>query len=137
MHLHSTSKYAIRIMSYIANNDANMLFHAKNISDELNIPYKFLTKIMSDLVKADLIISVRGRDGGYKIAKDSSTIKVIDIITLFNDETEDDECLLGIGRCDGEEICSMHDKWKEPKNLIKEMFENTSLKDLDGEDFKL
>ncbi len=140
MHLHSTSKYAIRIMSYMANNNNynnKILFNAKDISEILTIPYKFLTKIMSDLVKANLIISIRGREGGYKIARPASNITIIEIINLFNDLTHKEECFLGIGKCDGENRCSMHDKWVEPKILIQKMFEETTLQNLEGGGFKI
>jgi len=137
MQLSSTSKYAIRIMSYMSNNDEKTLFHAKDISEALSIPYKFLTKIMSDLVKADLILSIRGREGGYKIARESSSIAIVEIIHLYNDFTHREECLLGIGKCDGLNRCSMHDKWIEPKNLILKMFEETTLKNLEGGEFKI
>ncbi len=137
MQLHSTSKYAIRIMSYMANNGDKLLFNAKDISDILSIPYKFLTKVMSALVKADLIISIRGREGGYKIARPASNIAIIEIIHLFNDFTHREECLLGIGKCDGLDRCSMHDKWVEPKTLIQKMFEETTLQNLEGKEFKI
>ena len=137
MQLHSTSKYAIRIMSYMVNNGDKLLFNAEDISDILSIPYKFLTKIMSDLVKADLIISIRGREGGYKIARPASNIAIIEIIHLFNDFAHREECLLGIGKCDGLNRCSMHDKWVEPKTLIQKMFEETTLQNLEGKEFKI
>ena len=137
MQLSSASKYAIRIMSYMSSSDKIVLFNAKDISDALSIPYKFLTKVMSDLVKADLILSIRGREGGYKIARESSTIAIIEIIHLFNDFTHREECLLGIGKCDGLNRCSMHDKWVEPKNLIQKMFEETTLQNLEGGEFKI
>jgi Rrf2 family protein len=137
MQLHTTSKYAIRIMSYMANNSEKLLFNAREISEVLTIPYKFMTKIMSDLVKANLIVSVRGREGGYKIAKPASSIAIIDIINTFNEFTHQDECLLGIGKCDGDSICSMHEQWSEPKSLIQKMFENTTLQNLEGGNFKV
>ncbi len=137
MQLSSTSKYAIRIMSYMSNSDKKVLFNAKDISDKLSIPYKFLTKVMSDLVKANLILSIRGREGGYKIARESSTIAIIEIIHLFNDFTHREECLLGIGKCDSLNRCSMHDRWVEPKNLIQKMFEETTLQNLEGGGFKI
>ena len=137
MQLHSSSKYAIRIMSFMANNNDIILFNAKDISEVLHIPYKFLTKIMSDLVKANLINSIRGRDGGYKVSRPAEDIAIIEIINIYDEFKHKDECMLGIGKCDGQNICSLHDKWSKPKQLIEEMFENTSLKNLEGGHFKV
>ncbi len=137
MQLHSTTKYAIRIMNYMVNGDKNNLFNAKDISEKLDIPYKYLSRIMGDLTKAELIVSVRGREGGYKIARSASTIFLIDILNIFDEFKHKQECLLGIGLCDGTNKCSMHDQWVEPKNLIEKMFEETSLDNLSGSEFKI
>ncbi len=137
MRLHTTSKYAIRILSYMANGDSSSLFHAKHISEELDISYKFLSKIMNELVKAEFIISLRGRDGGYKLAKDASSISIMEIVNLFNDFNHKEECLLGIGKCDGANPCATHAKWVRPKSLLEEMFESTTLQNLEGDGFKI
>ena len=137
MQLTTTSKYAIRIMSFMANNSNLELFNAKKISQELNIPYKFMSKIMSDLAKANLIISIRGRDGGYKLAKEASQIKIIEILNVFDGFAHREECILGIGKCDGINKCSLHDQWYKPKQLIIDMFENTTLENLEGQEFKI
>jgi len=137
MQLNNTSQYAIRILNYIANNDKKLLFSAKEISDVLNIPYKFLTKIMTDLVKADFILSVRGREGGYKLAKLATEITIMDILNQFNEFIHQDQCVLGIGLCDGKNKCSMHDQWVKPKELMQKMFEETTLDNLEGSNFKI
>ncbi|QOY51231.1 RrF2 family transcriptional regulator [Candidatus Sulfurimonas baltica] len=137
MQLSNTSQYAIRVLSYIANINDTKLCSAKELSQMLDIPYKFLTKIMTQLVKAEFIISVQGREGGYKLAKPASNISVIDILNEFNEQINNQQCLLGIGMCDGKNRCSLHDQWAEPKKLIKKMFENSTLESIKGENFKL
>ena len=137
MHLSNTSQYAIRILSYIANNKEKELYSAKEVSEVLAIPYKFLTKIMTDLVKREFIVSIRGREGGYRLAREASSITVWEILTLFNETNDQEECLLGIGKCDGSNKCGLHDQWLKPKSEIQEMFESTSLENLEGSNFKI
>ena len=137
MRLHNTSQYAIRILSYIAKNKNDSLSSAKELSEVLDISYKFLTKITTDLVKADFIISIRGREGGYKLAKPASSISIMNIVDHFNDQIDDEQCILGIGICDSKNKCALHDQWVQPKGMIKQMFENTTLEKLEGEEFKL
>ncbi|MEA2073764.1 MAG: Rrf2 family transcriptional regulator [Campylobacterota bacterium] len=132
MQLNNTSKYAIRILNYIANKHQERLLSAKELSDVLNIPYKFLTKIMSELVKSDFVISIRGREGGYKLAKSAASITIMEILNQFNELTTKDECVLGIGVCDSKNKCSMHDQWVKPKELMLKMFEETTLENLEG-----
>ena len=99
MNLSNTSKYTIRILAYMANHKDTPLISAKELSDNLKIPYKFLTKIMTELVRVGFIESIRGREGGYKFLRKASEITVSDILELFNDSIKDKECILGIDSC--------------------------------------
>jgi len=137
MQLHNTTQYAIRILSYIAKHDNEHLHNAKELSELLDISYKFLTKIMTDLVKFEFIISIRGRDGGYKLAKEASTVTIMEILNKFNDPVNYEQCVLGIGSCDSKNKCALHDQWVVPKDMIQKMFQETTLENLEGENYKL
>ena len=137
MELNNTSKYAIRILGYIANYSEGKLLSARELSEALNIPYKFLTKIVTDLVKEGYIISIRGGEGGNKLSSDAYKITLMEILNTFNELNNQAECILGIGPCDNKKRCSLHDQWLKPKSMINKMFQNTTLKDLDGENFKI
>ena len=54
-------------MSHMAKNDDNNFYNAKDISEKLSIPYKYLTRIMAKLVNSNIITSTRGREGGRRI----------------------------------------------------------------------
>ncbi len=137
MKLNNTSQYAIRILAYIADHKEKSLLSAVELSTALVIPYKFLTKIMTELVKADFIESIRGREGGFKLQKKASEIKVDDILNIFNDSIKEEECILGIGFCNGMCKCALHDQWMEPKLLMQKMFRESSLEDIAGRGCKI
>ena len=137
MTLSNTSQYAIRILAYMVNKEESQLVTATELADILMISYKFLTKIMTDLVKADFVISVRGRDGGYKLKKDPAEVTVNDILELFNDSIKDEQCILGIGFCNGLCKCALHDQWMEPKLLMQKMFRESSLKEISHQGCKV
>ncbi|RXJ80202.1 Rrf2 family transcriptional regulator [Arcobacter sp. F2176] len=137
MQLHNTSQYAIRILSYITNQKKESLLNAKELSENLSIPYKFLTKIMGELVRTGLIKSIRGREGGYELNKAASDIKISDILDIFNDSLQEERCILGIGHCDCLNKCALHDQWIQPKSLIEEMFKETTLDKLANNEGKI
>jgi len=137
MKLNKTSQYAIRILAYITDHKKKKLFNSTYLSNELTIPYKFLTKIMTELVKNNFVESIRGREGGFKLKKNASEIKIDDILNIFNDSIKDEECILGIGFCNGMCKCALHDKWMEPKILMQKMFRESSLKDIAGKGCKI
>ncbi len=137
MQLSNSSQYAIRILAYMADNKDSKLLNATELAKTLYIPYKFLTKIMTELVKSGLVVSIRGRDGGYKFEKKTSEIMVSDILAIFNDSIKNEQCVLGIGFCNGLCKCALHDQWIEPKHLLQKMFQESSLEDIAGKGCKI
>ncbi len=129
MKLNTTSQYAIRIMEFITK-DCDNLHTAKNISEQLSIPYKYLTKIMTQLTSAELIKSIRGREGGYSLIKSPSDISIVEILDAVKESMNEQKCLLGNCLCDENAKCSLHDVWQEPKKSINDMFSNTTLADI-------
>ena len=137
MQLSNSSQYAIRILAYMADKKDSKLLNATQLAKTLYIPYKFLTKIMTELVKSGLVVSIRGRDGGYKFEKETSEIMISDILTIFNDSIKDEQCVLGIGFCNGLCKCALHDQWIKPRYLLQKMFEESSLEDIAGKGCKI
>ena len=137
MKLSNSSQYAIRILSYMSTQSDTKLLNATQLAEILDIPYKFLTKIMTEVVKSGLVSSQRGRDGGYRFEKPTSEIILNEILEIFNDCIIDEQCVLGIGFCNGMCKCAMHDQWMEPKILMQKMFRNSSLKDIAGKGCKI
>lgn len=136
MVLHNTTQYAIRVLNYIANESDGNLLSAKTLSQKLDIPYKFLTKIMTNLVKEEFILSIRGREGGFKLARPANEISIAHVLDVISGSLEDRSCILGIGACGERKKCALHDQWGEPKKMIRKMFEGTTLDMLKGDKFK-
>ena len=137
MHLSNTSQYTIRILAYMVNHKDAPLISAKELSENLKIPYKFLTKIMTELVRVGFIDSIRGREGGYKFLRKASEITVGDILELFNDSIKDKECILGIDSCNTKQKCALHDKWVKSKIELQKMFKESTIESIAGEGNKI
>jgi len=137
MHLSNTSKYTIRILAYMAKHKESPLISAKELSESLNIPYKFLTKIMTELVRVGFIESIRGREGGYKFLKKPSEITVNDVLILFNDAIKDEECILGIKSCDIKAKCALHDRWLKSKVQLQKVFKESTIESIASEGNKI
>jgi Rrf2 family protein len=137
MLLHTTTQYAIRVLVYISKNGKDKLYTAKELSDVLDIPYKFLTKIMTDLAKSNFINSIRGREGGYELSRPSSEITIFDIIESFKDVDVETKCILGIGKCDKNNKCVLHDECFIPRDSIREMYKSTTLDKFNNQTFKM
>jgi len=126
--LNTTTEYALRILIFMAKKPEE-LFHTKEVSETLNISYKYMTKIITLLSNNKIIISKKGKHGGIILNNKIENISIKDILTIMND-LDDDKCILGLGLCSEKNKCSMHEVWMESKNSISHTFSQTTLKDL-------
>jgi Rrf2 family protein len=125
MQLSTTTKYAIQTLGFMANNPTTK-YSSKYLSDILDIPYKYLSKIMTKLAKADLVSSVHGKYGGFFIEKDIKDIRIVDIAAVFED-IDIQQCILVDTQCNEDKRCIVHDQWQKPKCAIDDFFINTTL----------
>lgn len=70
---------------YKQRNSSNLM-KLKDISNTTGIPRNYLEQIFIELKKANIIISIRGAKGGYKIANNTEEIKIKEIITALDGE---------------------------------------------------
>jgi len=129
MKLSKTTQYAIRLLVVLSSNP-NKLLAIKDIADELDIPYKYLTAIVTVLVKANFIKSSKGRNGGIKLSQKPHEINIIQILDALEEPCCDNECLLGTGVCNNRSECPLHESLEDAKQIIIEVFANKTLADL-------
>jgi Rrf2 family transcriptional regulator, iron-sulfur cluster assembly transcription factor len=129
MRLTKTSEYAIRVMVYLANHKDERL-SATHIHQKLNIPYKYLGKMMSTLAATGLVKSMRGKTGGYQVCCDLDKVTLAQIVDQVEGLESYERCLLGFEKCGDEKPCPMHSLWGPKRDAIKEMIFNTTLQDL-------
>lgn len=129
MHFSKTAEYAIRVLSYLHRH--NETSHSVNVlHQELDLPYKYLTKLMTELVKKGLVNASRGREGGLSLARDADTISLCDILEAIGESLEHERCILGFHKCDAANPCALHDQWSKPKEMIETMLTTTTLASL-------
>jgi Rrf2 family protein len=80
--LSQKSRYTIRALQHLADEYRQGPVRLDAIAAAQNIPRKFLTVILSEMVREGLVSSRRGRDGGYELALDPVDIRYGDIIRL-------------------------------------------------------
>ena len=74
--------YAIRALCYIAKKKKKIV-SVKELVKHLKIPRPFLRKILQILNTEGLLKSYKGKGGGFRLAKPSGTIRIADLIKVF------------------------------------------------------
>lgn len=80
--LSQKTRYCIRALQHLADNWRQGPVRLDAIATAQNIPRKFLTVILSEMVREGLVISHRGREGGYELALPPVDVRYGDIIRL-------------------------------------------------------
>ena len=128
MKISSKGRHAVRIMAEIAKK--NQLTSVAEISQSQDIPVKYLEQIINKLVKAELLISVRGAQGGYKLAKPTSEYSVAEILRVTGDMPALAPCLENDVACPRVKECESLSVWDTLSKLIYDYLKDISLQDL-------
>ena len=81
--LSQKTRYAIRAMQHLADHYGKGPAQLADIAAEQNIPPKFLTVILSELTRAGLVASLRGKDGGYWLGVPPVDVRYGDLIRIM------------------------------------------------------
>lgn len=109
----------------------------KDISERQNISVKYLEQIVSVLGKAGMLKSVRGPQGGYKLAKDPSEYTAGDILRITEGNLAPIPCLENEENdCDRISQCATLDFWKGLYDTVNSYVDGITLQEL-AERFKL
>jgi len=129
MNLSKTSKYAFRILGQMAK-DEKALYSAQQLHKEIDVPEKYLRRILTSLSKSGFIKSIQGRQGGFTFARDISKISLLEIGESIDGIESINGCILGYESCAFNYSCPMHEIWEETKQKTIDTLKNTSLTDI-------
>ncbi len=80
--LSQRTRYTIRALLHLADRHGQGPVQLSEIAEAQNIPSKFLTVMLSSMRRAGLVDTLRGREGGYWLAKPPSEISYGEIVRL-------------------------------------------------------
>lgn len=133
-----TSQYALRALTQLAKDRKERSMLGKELAEKAEIPPNYLAKILLSLKNAGMLGTARGSRGGYWLVRDPQTIKLIDIVQLFDQTASPQPCILGqLEHCSEDKPCSAHKRWHEIRKAYTEFLQATTIADLaagnDGE----
>lgn len=128
MDINKTSQYALRVMGYMALNER--VYIAEELSHTLKIPTQYLRRLLTNLSKAGLLCSQKGKCGGYRLAKSADTVYLSEILEATEKKELLGSCIFGLENCVRDNPCAMHRQWAEAKAHILNILHTTSLADL-------
>ena len=124
-------RYALRVMVDIAENCGDGYLSLKDIAGRQEISMKYLEMIIGSLAKENLLLSRRGKTGGYMLSKPAKDYTVYEILAAAEDGITPTACPSLEGEiCEREDSCTTFPLWKKLNTVIEDYLKNVSLKDL-------
>jgi FeS assembly SUF system regulator len=121
--------YGTVIMAYMAKN-VDELVSARDISENTRLALPTVSKLLKKLSQANLLVSVRGATGGYKLRKDAESITLADVIYALDDTRGLTECSDESSACILQSRCAMQKNWQLVSKAIYAALSSVSLADL-------
>lgn len=129
MMISTKGRYALMIMTYLAEHRNDRAVSLKDIAEHKNMGIKYLEIIVSSLNKAGLLESSRGKNGGYKLSKEPKEYSLLEILKVAEGSLAPVSCVEE-GFCDNAPNCKTNKMWCELDALITDFLSNKTLADI-------
>ena len=118
MRLTRQTNYAMRMMMYCAANPKD-LSRVPEIAKAYGVSELFLFKILHPLVEAGLMVTVRGRNGGVKLARAAEDITLFDVVRVTEENFVMAECFENeAADCPLIDACALNSALREALNAF-------------------
>jgi Rrf2 family protein len=128
--LSQTSEYALRAATVLAQHQDSGPVHVAVLADALDVPQNYLSKTLSQLAHVGVLDSVRGKHGGFRLARPGSEVTLFQIVEPFERFEPVRRCLLGQSECNAKAACPAHAAWSALGDQVVRFLRHTTLADL-------
>ncbi len=134
MKLSLRGEYALRALVVLGLNYGKSVLRIQAISEQQNIPKRFLEQILNDLKSAGVVDSKRGVAGGYRLSKPPEEISLAIVIRHIEGPLAPVSCVsekfYARCSCPDESKCGIRNVMKEVRDAIVRILENVSVAEL-------
>ncbi|MCV9388229.1 RrF2 family transcriptional regulator [Reichenbachiella ulvae] len=122
-------EYALRTMIYLNSMKAdNQRVGLNDIAAAIDSPVSFTAKILQQLVRAQLLLSVRGPHGGFVVV--DRKISLHEIVVAIDGPSLFKNCVVGLSECSETKPCPLHHKFVDIRKSLTDELKNTVLDEL-------
>ena len=129
--LSDTAEYALRAAIYLASReDDEAWVRVDEIAAAAKVPRNYLSKTLHVMAREGVLLSARGPQGGFRLARRAADTTVLSVVGLFDDVGPGRRCILGRPQCSDARPCPAHERWKPVSEQIRDFFGATRLDSL-------
>lgn len=126
-----TCEYGLRACVFIATgSEKGNKVGIQEIAKEIDSPVYFTGKILQQLVKARIVRSVKGPNGGFFLDPEAKPVPVLRVLEVLGCDNFFYSCALGLKSCSDKHPCPMHDAFKPYREGLKQLLAGTTIQEL-------
>lgn len=134
MKLSTRTRYGIRAILELAENDDKRPLQLRIIAQHQDISIKYLEQLMAILRSAGFVRSIRGAKGGYMLAKPPNQIKLSDVFDCLEGYVTTVECVEDKKYCERADDCIVRQVWTQVQEAIRNVLLSITVQDLVNRD---
>lgn len=131
MLISTKGRYALRVLIDMAEHNGNEYIKLQDIADRQEISEKYLESIVRQLVVRNIVVGLRGKGGGYKLAKAPNEIIVGEVLRFMEGSLAPVACLEESNEtCPRAAECRMLEFWRGLDATIRRYTDSFTVADL-------
>jgi Rrf2 family protein len=127
MQITRAADYAVRVMVHLSGLPPGANVRRPEIARATDVPHSFLSKVLQQLVQAGMISSQRGSGGGFRLAKASTEMSLLDVLEAIEGPTRLNACLEPGPSCTRKGWCAAHVVWLDAQAALVHVLRSTSI----------
>lgn len=134
MQISRKADYAVRALTYVAAVNGQRTSSINEIAENEKIPREYLAKILKELTQKGFLISYKGVNGGYRLAKSREQITFLDVLEATQGPFAVSACNLEVqdeSACKGKDKCAVYPFWTDVYNQLKRILADMNLGKID------
>jgi Rrf2 family protein len=122
--------YAARVMIHLATLPAGTRLQRTLLAEATDVPDSFLSKVLQGLVRARLIASRPGVNGGFELVSDPQRVTLLDVVEAIDGQIALNICVATGERCERQVGCAAHEVWAEAQQAVVRVLKSANLAQL-------
>ena len=127
MQLTKAADYGVRVMLHLAGAGGQSRVSLALLAEEAQAPPAFLAKVLQQLCRARLVVSHRGKHGGFSLPVFTRSPSLLEIVDALDGLPPLNDCLKTTGACQRHVWCGSHVVWIEAQARMREVLAAASL----------
>ncbi len=130
MKITMSSEMAIHAVWYMTVHCDDSPIQAPEIAEKLCVSSSYMVKILKKLAKEGILISKRGKNGGFRMGRKPEEISVADILVAIERDAIEYFCLSETRHCPGPGTCPIHSTVERASKAALDVLKATTMSDL-------